>query len=154
MDAYVSIRLDDGMWNWKGIPIGTGNTMADGGARHAVRLFGRYAVVSAGRRAAERCHRLRCLCGGGPDSQYHEISVTYQLNPATVLKGMNLLVEQGLIEKRRGIGMFVTTGAFQRVREAKRTELLSVQVTRLVDDAKALDIGVEELVHAIEKGYR
>ena len=45
-----------------------------------------------------------------------EISVTYQLNPATVLKGMNLLVEQGLIEKRRGIGMFVTTGAFQRVR--------------------------------------
>lgn len=83
-----------------------------------------------------------------------EISVTYQLNPATVLKGMNLLVEQGLIEKRRGIGMFVTTGAFQRVREAKRTELLSLQVTRLVDDAKALDIGVEELVHAIEKGYR
>lgn len=47
--------------------------------------------------------------------------MTYQLNPATVLKGMNLLVEQGLIEKRRGIGMFVTTGAFQRVREAKRT---------------------------------
>ena len=40
-----------------------------------------------------------------------EISRDFHINPATVLKGMNILVEAGLIEKRRGIGMFVANGA-------------------------------------------
>mgnify|MGYP000659461412 CR=1 FL=1 len=47
-----------------------------------------------------------------------EISSTYAINPATVLKGMNLLVDQGLLEKRRGLGMFVTTGAREKARDA------------------------------------
>ena len=46
-----------------------------------------------------------------------EISVRYQINPATALKGVNQLVEAGILHKRRGVGMFVSTGAIQQLRK-------------------------------------
>lgn len=46
-----------------------------------------------------------------------EISKTYQLNPATVLKGMNLLVDQGILEKRRGLGTFVKLGGKEIIKK-------------------------------------
>ena len=55
------------------------------------------------------------LCGAYPeDTQVPsttEISVTYKINPATVLKGMTLLTEEGVLYKKRGVGMFVSPGA-------------------------------------------
>ena len=48
-----------------------------------------------------------------------ELSVALHINPATVLKAMNLLLDMDLIEKRRGIGMFVTNGAKERIRERR-----------------------------------
>lgn len=47
-----------------------------------------------------------------------EISVRYQINPATALKGVNQLVEAGILHKRRGVGMFVSTGAIQQLRKS------------------------------------
>ena len=82
-----------------------------------------------------------------------EISSTYAINPATVLKGMNLLVE-GLLEKRRGLGMFVTTGAREKARDAKREELLTTRVVELVAQAKALGISCEQLQRIIGRTYR
>lgn len=82
-----------------------------------------------------------------------EISTTYNINPATVLKGMNLLVGQGLLEKRRGLGMFVTAGAGARMRYADRERFLDVDVPNLVERARRLGIGAEELKDLIEKGY-
>ncbi|OZG68103.1 GntR family transcriptional regulator [Bifidobacterium eulemuris] len=83
-----------------------------------------------------------------------EISAAYRINPATVLKGMNLLVDQGLLEKRRGLGMFVATGAREKARTAMREEFLTKRVTQLVAEAKRLGIGPGELSELIEKGYR
>ena len=83
-----------------------------------------------------------------------EISTAYRINPATVLKGMNLLVDRGLLEKRRGLGMFVAPGARQKAREAKREELLTRQIVQLVTEARRLGIGPEELAGLIVKGYR
>ena len=83
-----------------------------------------------------------------------EISSTYAINPATVLKGMNLLVDQGLLEKRRGLGMFVTTGAREKARDAKREELLTTRVVELVAQAKALGISCEQLQRIIGRTYR
>ena len=80
-----------------------------------------------------------------------EISSTYAINPATVLKGMNLLVDQ---EKRRGLGMFVTTGAREKARDAKREELLTTRVVELVAQAKALGISCEQLQRIIGRTYR
>ena len=83
-----------------------------------------------------------------------EISSTYAINPATVLKGMKLLVDQGLLEKRRGLGMFVTTGAREKARDAKREELLTTRVVELVAQAKALGISCEQLQRIIGRTYR
>ncbi|OZG62167.1 GntR family transcriptional regulator [Bifidobacterium lemurum] len=83
-----------------------------------------------------------------------EISSAYRINPATVLKGMNLLVDQGLLEKRRGLGMFVATGAREKARAAMREEFLTKRVAQLVAEAKRLGIGPDELSELIEKGYR
>ena len=49
-----------------------------------------------------------------------EISKEFHINPATVLKGMNILVNDGLLEKRRGLGMFVTEGAYMKLLERRK----------------------------------
>lgn len=90
---------------------------------------------------------------GGQVPSTTEISRTYAINPATVLKGMNLLVDEGLLEKRRGLGMFVTEGARSRLLEAERREFLAERVGELIAEARRLGIGVDELQRLIEKGY-
>ena len=82
-----------------------------------------------------------------------EISQLYQINPATDLKGMNLLVEQKILEKRRGIGMFVTSGALALIEAKRRNEFLAQHVERFVKEAKALHISYEELIVLIRGGY-
>ncbi|EHN4296150.1 GntR family transcriptional regulator [Enterococcus faecalis] len=82
-----------------------------------------------------------------------EISKSYQINPATVLKGMNLLVERQLIKKKRGIGMFVLPGAQERVRSARKEEFLNKEVLEVVAEAKKLGITAEQLKQLIERGY-
>ncbi|MFG5464996.1 GntR family transcriptional regulator [Enterococcus faecalis] len=82
-----------------------------------------------------------------------EISKSYQINPATVLKGRNLLVERQLIEKKRGIGMFVLPGAQERVRSARKEEFLNKEVLEVVAEAKKLGITAEQLKQLIERGY-
>ena len=82
-----------------------------------------------------------------------EISKSYQINPATVLKGMNLLVEGQLIEKKRGIGMFVLPDAQERVRSARKEEFLNKEVLEVVAEAKKLGITAEQLKQLIERGY-
>ena len=82
-----------------------------------------------------------------------EISKSYQINPATGLKGMNLLVERQLIEKKRGIGMFVLPGAQERVRRARKEEFLNKEVLEVVAEAKKLGITAEQLKQLIERGY-
>lgn len=82
-----------------------------------------------------------------------EISKSYQINPATVLKGMNLLVERQLIEKKRGIGMFVLPGAQERVRSARKEEFLNKEVLEVVAEAKKLGITAEQLKQLIEREY-
>ncbi|ETU40151.1 GntR family transcriptional regulator [Enterococcus faecalis] len=82
-----------------------------------------------------------------------EISKSYQINPVTVLKGMNLLVERQLIEKKRGIGMFVLPDAQERVRSARKEEFLNKEVLEVVAEAKKLGITAEQLKQLIERGY-
>ncbi|MEG0550645.1 MAG: GntR family transcriptional regulator [Vagococcus sp.] len=83
-----------------------------------------------------------------------EISKGYQINPATVLKGMNLLVDDQLIEKRRGIGMFVLEGAKEKVKMIRKEEFLTKDVNLLIEEAKKLNISLEELKTILERGYQ
>ena len=50
----------------------------------------------------------------------NELARLYSINPATAAKGVNLLVEQGILYKKRGIGMFVSRGAVEKIRETRK----------------------------------
>ncbi|GEP19772.1 GntR family transcriptional regulator [Pediococcus argentinicus] len=83
-----------------------------------------------------------------------EISREFHINPATVLKGMNLLVSQGLIEKHRGVGMFVSKGAHGQIIQARQQDFYEKYVIKVVTEAVKLDISKEELNRLIEQGYQ
>ena len=67
-----------------------------------------------------------------------EYSATYKINPATALKGINLLVDQGLLYKKRGVGMFVSTGAREKLRERRREDFYHDYVERRAWKLKAM----------------
>ncbi len=83
-----------------------------------------------------------------------EFSVQYTINPATALKGINLLVEEGAVYKKRGVGMFVSTGAVERLQEKRRAGFYRRFVAAAGADAKRLGLSQEELTAMIEIGYR
>nr|WP_276580326.1 GntR family transcriptional regulator [Lacticaseibacillus parakribbianus] len=82
-----------------------------------------------------------------------EVARSYAINPATVLRGMNELVDAGVIEKRRGVGMFVVQGAQAKLAAAQQAEFFAAQVPRVVRQAKALGITAGQLTAAIEGEY-
>ena len=57
-----------------------------------------------------------------------EFSVTYKINPATALKGINQLVDQGIIYKKRGIGMFVSKGAVNLLKQSRRQQFFDTYI--------------------------
>lgn len=82
-----------------------------------------------------------------------EYSVTYKINPATALKGINLLVDAGLLYKKRGVGMFVATGARETLRAARRERFYHDYVEKAVREAKNLGLTPGELSALIERGF-
>ena len=82
-----------------------------------------------------------------------EISVTYKLNPATALKGINLLVESGVVYKKRGLGMFVTEGAVTVLRKKRKEEFYENFIIRLTKEATRLELSKDEIMDMIERGY-
>lgn len=81
----------------------------------------------------------------------NELARLYSINPATAAKGINLLVEQGILYKKRGIGMFVSKGAAQKIRLARKAGFYEQFVVNLISEAKTLGITKEELVQMIRK---
>ena len=75
----------------------------------------------------------------------NELARTLRINPATGAKGLNLLVEEGILYKRRGIGMFVAEGAAAQIRAKRREEFLEQYVKPLAAEARKLGITTEEL---------
>lgn len=75
----------------------------------------------------------------------NEFAAFYRINPATALKGVNRLVDDGIVAKRRGIGMFVTTGARARLIERRRAEFAAEYLRPLILEAEKLGIDIDEL---------
>ena len=82
-----------------------------------------------------------------------EFSVKYKINPATALKGINLLVDEGIIFKRRGVGMFVSKGAVAKLKKKRQNQFYDNYISRLVDEAKRLNITSDEIIAMIERGF-
>jgi GntR family transcriptional regulator len=83
-----------------------------------------------------------------------EISINYKINPATAGKGMNVLVDEGIIYKRRGVGMFVSTGAKNKILEKRRRSFPQGFIQPLLEEASKLGISKEEIIGMIEGGQR
>jgi GntR family transcriptional regulator len=79
----------------------------------------------------------------------NELASFYRINPATAAKGINLLADDGLLEKRRGIGMFVAAGARQRLLGQRREQFVERYVRPLLTEAIRLGLGHEELIALI-----
>ena len=81
-----------------------------------------------------------------------ELSVTLHLNPQTVLKAVNLLADEDLVEKRRGIGMFVKAGARERITQERKERFARDYVIPLLREAEKLSLNSDEIIRMIEKG--
>lgn len=82
-----------------------------------------------------------------------EFSVNYKINPATALKGINLLVDENIIYKKRGVGMFVAEGAVQKLRKKRQDQFYTNYISSLIDEAKRLGISSEDVIAMIERGF-
>ncbi|WKY42866.1 GntR family transcriptional regulator [Eubacteriaceae bacterium ES2] len=82
-----------------------------------------------------------------------EISVTYQINPATALKGINILVDEEIIFKKRGVGMFVRSGAVLKLEEKRKNEFFENYVKKMITEAVKLKISKQEIIAMIGRGY-
>ncbi len=83
-----------------------------------------------------------------------ELSVSLQINPATVLKGMNLLVDEGIIYKKRGLGMFVCDGAVAKIRTKRRNNFNNDYILPLLSEAKKLNLSQEDIIALIKGGEK
>ena len=82
-----------------------------------------------------------------------EISVRYKINPATALKGVTLLVDEGILYKRRGLGMFVAAGARQKGTEKRKHAFYERYVLPMVTEARKLSVTRKEIAEMVNRGY-
>jgi GntR family transcriptional regulator len=80
----------------------------------------------------------------------NELAAFYRINPATAAKGLNVLTDEGLLEKRRGIGMFVAGGARPRLLAERRRRFAERYVDPLVAEANRVGIGADEVLALID----
>lgn len=80
-----------------------------------------------------------------------EISVSYKINPATALKGVNLLVNDQIVYKKRGVGMFVSQGAVEKIMEKRRISFVETYIKNLLKEAAKLGIPKSEIIAMIER---
>lgn len=81
----------------------------------------------------------------------NELAKAYAINPATAAKGVNLLVDEGILYKKRGIGMFVAGGAKEKIAARRRERFFDDYVKSLLREAKSLGITREELIEMLRR---
>ena len=79
----------------------------------------------------------------------NELAAFYRINPATAAKGVNVLIDDGLLEKRRGIGMFVAAGARDRLLGDRRQRFAERYVEPMVAEANRLGLDEDALVDLV-----
>ncbi|NLI67460.1 MAG: GntR family transcriptional regulator [Bacilli bacterium] len=75
----------------------------------------------------------------------------YKINHVTVLKGMNQLVDEGILFKKRGIGMFVAEGAREKLIQKRKQSFIEDYIVELVQEAEKLGITNEEIISFIKQ---
>lgn len=81
----------------------------------------------------------------------NQFAKMFQINPATAAKGINLLVEEGILFKKRGIGMFVAEGAKKMIIDKRKQRFVQETIAELFQEARKLGISKEELLILIKE---
>ena len=82
----------------------------------------------------------------------NELAKLYAINPATAAKGVNILVDEGVLYKKRGIGMFMSGGAKQAILSRRKNEFYDNYVKKLLEEAASIGLGKEEVIQLIQSG--
>lgn len=82
----------------------------------------------------------------------NQFAAFYKINPATAAKGVNMLVDEGILYKKRGIGMFVAEGARVKVMEKRKELFFEEFVVSMMREAKKLGITTDQLTEMIRRG--
>ena len=77
-----------------------------------------------------------------------QVAADYQLNPITVSRAYQELVDEELVEKRRGLGMFMTADAAERLLRSERERFLTQQWPAVLERIERLGLSLDELIKA------
>ena len=81
----------------------------------------------------------------------NEFAAFHRINPATAGKGVNVLVDDGILYKKRGIGMFVASGARERLVAKRRDQFQNEFIAPLIVEAEKLGIDKTQVIDMIRK---
>ena len=81
----------------------------------------------------------------------NELAKQYTINPATAAKGVNILVEEGVLYKKRGIGMFVATGAKENILGRRKNAFYENYIRTLLKEAKSIGLSRDEIITMIRE---
>jgi DNA-binding transcriptional regulator YhcF (GntR family) len=81
----------------------------------------------------------------------NQFATLYQINPATAAKGVNLLVDQGILYKKRGLGMYVTPGARARLLEKRRDLFFEQYIAPMLQEAEKLGFTIDQVVELVHR---
>jgi GntR family transcriptional regulator len=91
------------------------------------------------------------LAEGDQVPSTNELAAFHRINPATAAKGINVLTDSGLVEKRRGVGMFVSAGARARLLADRRKRFAERYVGPMVAEANRLGIDTDTLLSMVRE---
>jgi GntR family transcriptional regulator len=91
------------------------------------------------------------LKDGDPLPSVRNVAAEYRVNPLTVLKGYQQLVDENLVESRRGLGMFIRSGARDMLLQAERQRFLAEEWPRVYANIQRLGLKPEELLNGSGK---
>lgn len=80
-----------------------------------------------------------------------QFSQLFQINPATVVKGIGLLVNEGILYKKRGLGMYVSTDAKQKIQNQRRDRFYKELLSDLLCEADKLELTTEDIINMIKQ---
>ncbi len=80
-----------------------------------------------------------------------QVAAEYQLNPITVSRAYQELADEGLVEKRRGLGMFVTEEASKKLRSSERERFLNDEWPAVAERIQRLGLSMQELLNSLGK---
>lgn len=80
-----------------------------------------------------------------------QFASTFQINPATIVKGIALLVNENILYKKRGLGMYVAAGAKKVITSKRRTRFYDELVVKLLNEAEKLEMTYEDVIEMIKQ---